>query len=162
MEHIFPDQTLAAYYSYGIETGLLADEQAKVWAFRMISERSEPSYEIIEIACAKNRRLLLDWLTQAQGQRQSNASDAGRCLLTNILVKLRTDPDYDVRDALSQAVKIAKAAQMPENIYDMLSLIDDSLFLLEDCGYGTMKEISRDLQDILENEGRRLPDNSLS
>lgn len=146
---------MSAYFTLGILTGLVSEESARQWALEVIAEQVEPPFEVIEVALAKNRRILLERLAEIRGQGDS--SQAGRFLLNAIESKFKNEQSYGLRAALGQAMSITKATELPESVYHALDGVDDYLFQVEDCCYGTEQKAILQFLEILNAEGRNIP-----
>ena len=138
---IFPidssDGTIAAYYLYGMESGLFALDSAKEWAYQVIESRSNPAIEIIEVATALHRQDVFSCLAAVSGP--ANHSIAGYWLLHQLHEKLQAG-DVTVRFAVQAALQIARTTELPERVYYDFDGLEDELSLAEQGAFGTISE----------------------
>jgi hypothetical protein len=141
----------ALYYRLGIETGILELDGAKEWAFRVIQDRDAPPFEIIEIATAKSRRILLDALCALERPLGSGRATAR---LFSLVAERLTNGQLSTLAALKAAMYIANFAPELEPSRLALDIVQDALWLAEDGSYGTLQEVRAELVEVLVSEAK--------
>jgi len=140
-KNIFPinssDGTIAAYYLYGMESGLFALDSAKEWAYQVIALRINPPIEIIEVATASRRQDVFSCLAAVGGPTDHIL--AGYWLLHQLHEELQAG-DITVRFAVQAALQIARTTELPERVYYDFDGLEDELSLAEQGAFGTVLE----------------------
>lgn len=140
--------TIAEYFRIGLTAGLLLPEEAANWAISEIARLDAPPYELIEVSYAKAPLDAIAALALVQGERDRQV--AGGWALARLRESLR-DPDFDVRSAAHQAMRIVRAADFGDDIYDRFDMIEDEVSLAltgacgtrEDCRTHLLNELAR-------------------
>lgn len=138
--------TLAEYFRIGLTAGLLRPEDASNWAISEIARLHAPSYELIEVSYAKTPLDAIAALASMQGERDRQA--AGGWALARLRESLR-GPDFDVRLAAHQAMRIVRAAEFGDEIYYRFDMIEDEVSLALTGAYGTLEDCRTRLLDEL-------------
>ena len=141
------DATVAAYFRYGAETGMLGEEEIKRWAFSVVEAREVPPVEIIELATSHGREQLLDNLNAVRGE--PDVQLAGRWLLGALKTELKKHPSR-LQAIIRKAIQVARSTNQPDDLYYRLDGIDDELCLALNNTYGAVEQCRADLADELE------------
>ncbi len=139
--------TIAEYFRFGLETGLLKPEDAKAWALSVVEEMSEPPYEIIEVSWSKGIASTLEALAEVKGERDTKL--AGRWML-GLLKQSIDESDDQLQWVARRGMQIAKLADLGDETYYEFDTIDDELFLANNNTYGTVAECRKNLWRALE------------
>jgi hypothetical protein len=139
--------TIAEYFRFGLETGLLKPEDAKAWAMLLVEEMSEPPYEIIEVSWSKGIASTLEALAEVKGERDTKL--AGRWML-GLLRQSIPESDDQLHWVARRGMQIAKIAELGDETYYEFDTIDDELFLAKSNTYGTIEECRQNLRRALE------------
>jgi hypothetical protein len=137
--------TIAAYYLYGLEAGMLSPQQVKDWAFSIIESNKHPPAEIIGIGMSGGLPELIENLNAVPGKRDVQL--AGRWLLCVLRGELAINPAMGSRIA-KQAMQVARSTDLPDELYTFDS-IDDMFSLAETKTYGTMEQCHEELARAL-------------
>lgn len=142
--------TVAEYFRIGLTAGLLLPEDAANWAISEIARLDAPPYELIEVSYAETPLDAIAALASVQGDRDRQM--AGAWALARLRESLR-GPDFDVRSAAHQAMRIVRAADFRDDIYYRFDTIEDEVSLALTGTYGTLE----DCRAHLLNELARYP-----
>ena len=149
------DGTIAAYFLYGLESGLFAPDCAKDWAYSVVEHSDEPRLEIVEIASANRLPDVLEALRRAM--HDADLHLAGRWLL-GVLSEDLQNKRVGIRVAIQRAIQIAKCTHLPEDTYYELDRLDDALYLAESGTYGSIDEVVREAAATLNANSRSMKD----
>lgn len=138
--------TVAEYLRIGLTSGLLLPEDAANWAISEIARLDAPPYELIELSYAKTPLDAIEALASVQGERDRKV--AGGWALARLRESLR-GPDFDVRLAAHQAMRIVRAAEFGDEIYYRFDMIEDEVSLALTGAYGTLEDCRTRLLDEL-------------
>jgi hypothetical protein len=141
------DATVASYFLYGAEAGMLGEEEIKKWAYSVIESREIPPVEIIELATSHGREQLFESLKAVRGE--PDVQMAGRWLLGALKTELRKEPSR-LQAITRKAIQVARSTNQPDEVYYRLDGIDDELFLALNNTYGTVEQCRADLAEELE------------
>lgn len=141
------DATVAAYFLYGAEAGMLGEEEIKKWAYSVIEFREVPPVEIIELATSHGREQLFENLKAIRGERHVRL--AGRWLLGVLKMELKKEPSR-LQEITRKAIQVARSTNQPDEVYYRLDGIDDGLYLALNNTYGTVEQCRTDLAEVLE------------
>lgn len=141
------DATVAAYFLYGAEAGMLGEEEIKRWVYSVIESREVPPVEIIELATSYGREQLFENLKAVRGE--ADVQLAGRWLLGALRTELRRDPSR-LQAITQKAIQVAQSTNQPEEVYYRLVGIDDEIFLAFDNTYGSVGSVEQCRADLAE------------
>jgi hypothetical protein len=140
--------TIAEYFRFGLETGLLKPEDAKDWAMSVVEEMPEPPYEIIEVSWSKGIASTLEALAEVKGERDTK--QAGLWMLGLLRQSIPKSDDH-LHWVARSAMQIARLAELGDEIYYQFDMIDDELFLAKSNTYGSIEECRHNLQQALKD-----------
>ncbi|MEN5099796.1 hypothetical protein [Stenotrophomonas sp.] len=140
------DATACAFFRIGLVLGVLDEEASREWAYARIEARDTPAIEIIEIATAYDRNAALDALQAVTAHADWPA--AGRWLLEDLLAQFQSG-QRSALDTCRTAMQVARATQLPEDVYYAFDGLEDELVLLANGIYGTVAGLEADLVDAL-------------
>ncbi len=140
------DATVAAYFLYGAEAGMIEEEEIKEWAYSVVESREFPPVEIIELATSHGREQLFENLKAVHGEPDIQL--AGRWLLGALRAELSKDPSR-LQAITRKAIQVARSTKQPEEVYYRLDGIDDELFLALNNTYGRVEQCRTDLAEEL-------------
>jgi hypothetical protein len=138
--------TKAAFYRFGIESGIVSENEIRDWAFQIIEEMQEPPYEIIELSTCHGFGKLHDALSMVKGS--ANVQLAGKMLLCR-LHKFVSPSAEEIRFVAVNAMKICRSTGLPEEIYYCFDAVEDNLFLAQYDKYGTIEECYQELLEVI-------------
>ena len=148
------DATIADYYCKGIETGLLAPEQARAWADSVIANSEQPLYAFIEISLSQGVPEIVSALREFPGERDQG--NIGRWLLAK-LQQVEVQSTEELAAAVRKAMLVCRHCGLSEQIYYELDGIDDSLYLARHGQYGTVDECRSDFIACLQRHAQQFP-----
>lgn len=128
------DATACAFFRIGLVLGVLEEDASREWAYARIEARDTPAIEIIEIATAHDRTAALEALQAITAHADWPA--AGRWLLEELLAQFQSG-QRSALDTSRTAMQVARATQLPEDVYRAFDCLDDELVLLANGIYGT-------------------------
>ena len=137
--------TVAEYFRIGVEVGIISPDEPRTWADALIRELEHPSGEVIEVSWSKGTAELLQGLRAIPGERDCNL--AGSWLLGLLAARLRTSPDP--WSIARSAMKVARVANMGDDVYYQFDVIDDQFSLAELGQYGTTEACRTELEEVL-------------
>jgi hypothetical protein len=138
--------TIADYFRFGIEAGLLTPEHARAWADSAIMKLDCLPGEVIEVSISSSNPALIEALSSISGQRDSKL--AGSWLL-GLLRQMLNESDENLSWLTQHAMQVVRATDLGEDIYYVFDTIDDQLSLAQSNTYGTMAECRKDLENAL-------------
>lgn len=138
--------TVAEYFRLGLETGLLLPGDAKDWAMSVVEELAEPPGEIIEVSWSKGVAMTLESLGTVQGERDRVL--AAHWLLAHLRRSSQASAE-ELQRVVRQAMHIARAAELGDDVYYRFDAIDDELFLARNNTYGSVAECREELANAL-------------
>lgn len=134
--------TVSEYFHLGLTVGLLSLEHASAWATSVLADQNDPPHEIIEVSWSKGLASTLDALTAIPGERDKKL--AGRFLL-GLIRESMPDSDDELELDVQRAMRIARDAELGEEIYLRFDMIEDELSLARKNIYGTVKQCRQNL-----------------
>ena len=137
----------ADYYRHGIELGILSFDQAISWADRIIEVEEDPAAEIIELALSspRERNGVLEALGEIKGMRKPHV--AGAMLLRDLYGRLKEGES--IKLIAREALNVAWATKLPEEIRWEFDHIDDDISLAEQGIYSDLEGCERELEKLL-------------
>ncbi len=138
--------TIADYFKYGLETGMVKPEAVRAWADTVIMQLDEPPIEIIEVSLSQTIPILIETLAGVAGERDKALAGAW---LLGLLRETRPQSAAELAWAIEKAIQIARAAGLGDDIYYQFDGIGDMLFLARCNTYGTVEECRTNLEEAL-------------
>ena len=151
---LLTDATIADYYCKGIETALLAPEQARAWADSVIAKTDKPLYAFIEISLSQGVPEIISALREFPGERDQ--SNIGKWLLAK-LQQVDVQSTTDLAAAVQKAMLVCRHCGLSEQIYYEFDGIDDSIYLARHGQYGTVDECRLDFLACLQRHTQPFP-----
>lgn len=142
--------TVAAYFQYGLEAGILDEQQARDWALKIVDKLDHPPLEIIEVLSSRNLVGLFDALKEVSGKRDIKL--AGRWLLHTLFQRAAGDNSAD-KVITRQALQVARSTEQDEDIQFAFDGLDDRFNLAESGTYGALEDCRSELLALLETWG---------
>ena len=142
--------TEALYYLTGIETGVLAGDSAKEWAFAIVEALDEPPIEIIEVATAKDRLAAMAALRSVRGDPDYGFA-AGR-LMAQLGAQLQ-DGSISAMQSVRAARRICLSTRLQDAEMQFMAFEED-LQLALDGMYGSPEHLRLELIELLKQRAR--------
>lgn len=128
--------TIAEYFRLGLQVGLLVPEQAVAWADTEIAAEEVAPDGMIEVAWSKGLASTIEVLSAVPGER--NKQLAGRWLL-GLMRQSVPESAEGLKLTAQRAMQIARHAELGEETYYRLDMIDDELSLAMSQVWGTVE-----------------------
>jgi hypothetical protein len=138
--------TIAEYYRFGIEAGLLTTQDAVAWCDAVIAAEVAPAGEFIELGWCKDASAAIECLKMIQGERDTQL--AGKWLLGLLGQRFR-ESVIGISTAVRMGMQISRAAQLGDELYYDFDSVEDEHFLAKTGQYGTVPDCRNVLEEIL-------------
>lgn len=141
------DSNVAACFQYGLEAGIVTEEEVKNWALRIVDTLADPPCEIVEVLSSRTFAQLHGNLGQVAGERHTEL--VGRVLLCNLGQLLPDDP-AELGTIVRKAMQIVRSTGLGDDDYYLFDAVDDGLNLALSGTYGTIADCRQALVDAFE------------
>ncbi len=138
--------TIAAYYLYGLEAGIVTLQQTKDWAFSIVESMDSPPGEVIDVALSNGLNEINEKLNAVSGERDVRL--AGKWLLNALSKKLHSNA-VNVERIAKQAMQVTRSTALGDDEYYIFDSIDDSLSLARSGTYGSVEGCRIELENAL-------------
>jgi hypothetical protein len=138
--------TIAAYYLYGLEAGIVTLQQAKDWAFSVVESMDSPPADIIDVALSSGLPEINEKLNAVTGERDVQL--AGKWLL-NALNRKFSSNELNLERITKQAMQVTRSTALGDDEYYVFDSIDDSLSLAQSGTYGSVERCRSELENAL-------------
>ena len=139
--------TIAEYYRFGIELGIIDFSSAVDWADKVIEVEDAPSGEFVELALSRPRGRVgvVECLRDIPGARDSKM--AGSLLLADLYGWVKSGKN--IQAVAKKALNVARATDLSEKECFLFDAIDDELTLAISGEYGTVEQSKVELLEAL-------------
>lgn len=138
--------TVAAYYLYGLEAGIVTLQQAKDWAFSIVESMDSPPADVIDVALSRGLPEINEKLNAVTGERDVQL--AGKWLLNALNREFSSNP-LNVERITKQAMQVTRSTALGDDEYYVFDSIDDSLALIQSGTYGSLEGCRSELENAL-------------
>lgn len=140
------NSTIAAYYLYGLEVGIVTLQQAKDWAFSIVESMDNPPADIIDVALSSGLSEINEKLNAVAGERDVQL--AGKWLLNTLSREFSSNP-FNVERITKQAMQVTRSTALGDDEYYVFDHIDDALSLAQSGTYGSVEGCRSELENAL-------------
>ncbi len=140
------NSTIAAYYLYGLEAGIVTLQQAKDWAFSVVESMDSPPADVIDVALSSGLPEMNEKLNAIAGERDVQL--AGKWLLNALNRELSSNP-LNVERIAKQAMQVTRSTALGDDEYYVFDYIDDALSLAQNGTYGSVEACRSELENAL-------------
>lgn len=137
--------TIAAYYLYGLEAGIVTLQQAKGWAFSVVESMDNPPADVIDVALSNGLPEISEKLNNVTGER--NVQLAGKWLLSALNKNFHSNSS-SIERITKQAMQVILSTALGDEYY-VFDSIDDSLSLAQSGTYGSLEMCRSELENAL-------------
>ena len=138
--------TVAAYYLYGLEAGIVTLQQAKDWAFSIVESMDSPPADVIDVALSRGLPEINEKLNAVTGERDVQL--AGKWLLNALNREFSSNP-LNVERITKQAMQVIRSTALGDDEYYVFDSIDNSLALIQSGTYGSLEGCRSELENAL-------------
>ena len=146
--------TIADYFCKGIETALVAPEEARLWADAAIETTEQPDYSFIEISLSKAIPELISALNRVPGERDQEI--VWRWLLGKLL-EVDVHETESLANLIKKAIILCQHCNLSDDIYHEFDRIDDSLDLARHDQYGSVAECRSHFLACIQRHAQSFP-----
>lgn len=140
------NSTIAAYYLYGLEVGIVTLQQAKDWAFSVVESTDSPPADVIDVALSSGLPEINEKLSAVAGERDVQL--AGKWLLNALSREFSSNP-LNVERITKQAMQVTRSTALGDDEYYVFDHIDDALSLAQSGTYGSVEGCRSELENAL-------------